>query len=96
MTTGCLCCTVAGDVRLTLLRLAEDAATGKGPAFRRLVIETTGLADPAPVLHALMTSDLILERYALNGVVTVVDAPTGVGDARAVRGGAAAGGDRRT
>ncbi len=77
MTTGCLCCTVAGDVRLTLLRLAEAAARGTGPAFRRLVIETTGLADPAPVLHALMTQDLILERYALNGVVTVVDAATG-------------------
>ena len=77
MTTGCLCCTVAGDVRLTLLRLAEDAAAGTGPAFRRLVIETTGLADPAPVLHALMTSDLILERYVLNGVVTVVDAVNG-------------------
>ena len=74
MTTGCLCCTAAGDVRLTLLRLADDAAAGRGPAFRRLVIETTGLADPAPVLHALMTSDLVIARYALDGVVTVVDA----------------------
>ena len=79
MTTGCLCCTVAGDVRLTLLRLADEAARGAGPAFRRLVIETTGLADPAPVLHALMTNDLVLARYALNGVVTVVDAVTGDG-----------------
>lgn len=77
MTTGCLCCTVSGDIRLTLLRLAENAATGAGPAFARLVIETTGLADPAPVLHALMTNDLIIDRYALNGVVTVVDAVTG-------------------
>lgn len=77
MTAGCLCCTVAGDVRLTLLRLADAATTGAGPAFRRLVIETTGLADPAPVLHALMTSDLISAHYALNGVVTVVDAATG-------------------
>ncbi|MFO1106573.1 MAG: GTP-binding protein [Amaricoccus sp.] len=77
MTTGCLCCTVAGDIRLTLLRLAEEAATGRGPAFSRLVIETTGLADPAPVLHALMTSDLVIDRYALNGVVTVVDAVAG-------------------
>lgn len=76
-TSGCLCCTVAGDVRLTLLRLAEEAATGKGPAFSRLVIETTGLADPGPVLNALMTSDLVIARYALNGVVTVVDAATG-------------------
>lgn len=77
MTTGCLCCTVAGDIRLTLLRLAEEAATGKGPAFSRLVVETTGLADPAPVLHALMTDDLVIDRYALNGVVTVVDATSG-------------------
>lgn len=76
-TAGCLCCTVAGDVRLTLLRLAEAAETGTGPRFARLVIETTGLADPAPVLNSLMTSDLILERYALNGIVTVMDAATG-------------------
>jgi G3E family GTPase len=77
MTTGCLCCTVAGDVRLTLLRLHDEAERGVGPAFSRLVIETTGLADPAPVLHALMTTEMIRERYALNGVVTMVDAVTG-------------------
>lgn len=77
VTTGCLCCTVAGDIRLTLLRLADDAAAGRGPTFRRLVVETTGLADPAPVLHALTANDLIRERYALNGVVTLVDAATG-------------------
>jgi G3E family GTPase len=77
MTTGCLCCTVSGDIRLTLLRLAEASAAGTGPAFERLVIETTGLADPAPVLQALMTSDLVIDRYALNGVVTVVDAVAG-------------------
>jgi G3E family GTPase len=76
-TAGCLCCTVAGDVRLTLLRLAEAAESGAGPRFARLVIETTGLADPAPVLQALMSTDLVLERYALNGVVTVMDAATG-------------------
>ncbi|CAN5806205.1 GTP-binding protein [soil metagenome] len=73
-TAGCLCCTVSGDVRLTLLGLHEDAARGKGPTFGRLVIETTGLADPAPVLHAIMSSDLVRERYALNGVVTLADA----------------------
>lgn len=76
-TTGCLCCTVEGDVRLTLLRLADAADTGAGPTFSRLVIETTGLADPAPVLQSLMTSDLVIDRYALNGVVAVVDAATG-------------------
>jgi G3E family GTPase len=77
MTTGCLCCTVEGDIRLTLLRLAEDAVTGRGPAFARLAIETTGLADPAPVLQSLMTSELVIDRYALNGVVTVIDATAG-------------------
>lgn len=76
-TTGCLCCTVAGDIRLTLIRLADAAAAGTGPAFSRLVVETTGLADPAPVLHALMTSDEVIDRYVLNGVVTVVDAAAG-------------------
>lgn len=76
-TTGCLCCTVAGDIRLTLLRLAEAAANGTGPRFSRLVVETTGLADPAPVLHSLMNSDPMTEAYALNGVATLVDATTG-------------------
>lgn len=76
-TTGCLCCTVAGDIRLTLIRLADAARAGTGPAFSRLVVETTGLADPAPVLHALMTSDEVIDRYVLNGVVTVVDAASG-------------------
>ncbi len=76
-TSGCLCCTVAGDIRLTLLRLADEAATGRGPTFSRLVVETTGLADPGPVLNALMTSDPVIARYTLNGVVTVVDAAAG-------------------
>lgn len=72
--TGCLCCTVSGDVRLTLLRLKEEAETGKGPRFSRVVIETTGLADPAPVMQTFMANDLMLEHFVLNGVVTVVDA----------------------
>ncbi|GHC62664.1 CobW family GTP-binding protein [Neogemmobacter tilapiae] len=76
-TTGCLCCTSAGDVRLTLLRLKDEMDSGKGPRFSRLVIETTGLADPAPVVQTFMTQDLILNSFALNGVVTVVDAVNG-------------------
>ncbi len=72
--TGCLCCTVSGDVRLTLLRLKDQAEQGIGPAFSRVVIETTGLADPAPVMQTFMTNDIMLESFALNGVVTVVDA----------------------
>lgn len=74
--TGCLCCTVSGDVRLTLLRLKDEAENGTGPAFSRVVIETTGLADPAPVMQAFMSNDIMLDHFALNGVVTVVDAAT--------------------
>ena len=72
--TGCLCCTVSGDVRLTLLRLKDEADSGKGPKFSRVVIETTGLADPAPVMQTFMTNDMMLDAFSLNGVVTVVDA----------------------
>ncbi|MGF1553788.1 MAG: CobW family GTP-binding protein [Paracoccaceae bacterium] len=79
MSVGCLCCTVSGDVRLALLRLADEAARGVGPSFSRVVIETTGLADPAPLLQTFMTSDAMLERFALNGVVTLVDAVHGAG-----------------
>lgn len=77
MSTGCLCCTVSGDVRTTLLRLLEDADVGLGPKFRRMVIETTGLADPMPVLQTFMTNPDMLERFTLNGVVTLVDAVHG-------------------
>ena len=77
MSTGCLCCTVSGDVRLTLLRLLDEAERGIGPAFDRIVIETTGLADPAPVIQTFMTNDYMLDRFTLNGVVTVVDTVNG-------------------
>ncbi|EEW24740.1 CobW family GTP-binding protein [Rhodobacter ferrooxidans] len=72
--TGCLCCTVSGDVRLTLLRLKDESDQGVGPRFSRVVIETTGLADPAPVMQAFMANDIMLGAFTLNGVVTVVDA----------------------
>ncbi|MEO1494831.1 MAG: GTP-binding protein [Pseudomonadota bacterium] len=77
MSVGCLCCTVSGDVRLTLLRLLDDAENGIGPSFDRVVIETTGLADPLPLLQTFMTNDYLLERFALNGIVTLVDAVNG-------------------
>lgn len=76
--TGCICCTVSGDVRLTLLRLKDEAESGKGPAFSRVVIETTGLADPVPVMQAFMVNDIMLDNFVLNGVVTVVDAATAI------------------
>ncbi len=76
-TTGCLCCTVSGDVRFTLLRLLDAADRGVGPMFSRVVIETTGLADPGPVLRTFMATQRMRDRFAINGVVTLVDAVNG-------------------
>lgn len=73
MTSGCLCCTIRGDVRQTLLSLHKRQADGEVPTFSRLIIETTGLADPAPVLHTLMTDRRLANCYMLGGVVTTVD-----------------------
>lgn len=77
MSVGCLCCTISGDIRLTLLRILEDAEKGRGPSFDRVVVETTGLADPLPLLQTFMTNDYLLERFTLNGVVTLVDTING-------------------
>jgi G3E family GTPase len=78
LSNGCLCCNVRSDLVLTLSDLAARRAAGSVPAFERVVVETTGLADPAPILHALMTDRALGEVYALDGVVTTVDALTGL------------------
>lgn len=77
LTVGCLCCTISGDVRLTLLRLLDEAERGVGPAFDRVIIETTGMADPLPLVQAFITNEYLLNRFTLNGVVTLVDAVNG-------------------
>ncbi|MEM6547756.1 MAG: GTP-binding protein [Pseudomonadota bacterium] len=77
MSVGCLCCTISGDVRLTLLRLLREADDGIGPGFERVVIETTGIADPLPILQTFMSDEEMLSRFTLNGVVTLVDVING-------------------
>lgn len=77
MESGCLCCTIRGDLIETLRDLVRKRWKGEIPAFKRLVIETTGLADPAPILHTLMTDPVISSRYRLDGVISTVDAATG-------------------
>ena len=74
LSTGCLCCKVRSDLVLTLGDLAVRRIAGTVPPFERVVIETTGIADPAPILHALLTDRDLCEIYALDGVVTTVDA----------------------
>jgi G3E family GTPase len=73
---GCLCCTVRGDLAITLQDLFLQRAQNRY-AFHRVMIETTGLADPAPILHTLMTDPGICGHYRLEGIVTVVDSVNG-------------------
>ncbi|MDP8996521.1 MAG: GTP-binding protein [Pseudomonadota bacterium] len=77
LASGCLCCTIRGDLINTLGELLTKRDAGLIKAFDRIVIETTGLADPAPVLHVLMRDELLLMRLRLEGVVTVVDGVNG-------------------
>ncbi len=76
LSTGCLCCTVRGDLVDTLRDLNEKRERGEVRAFDRVIIETTGLADPAPVIQALMTFP-VARRFRLRQVVTAVDAVNG-------------------
>jgi len=77
LSTGCLCCTVRGDLVETLRELTEKRARGEVRPFSRVLIETTGLADPVPVLQALITFP-VARVYRLSRVVTVVDAVQGL------------------
>jgi len=77
LSTGCLCCTVRGDLVETLRELTEKRARREVRSFSRLLIETTGLADPVPVLQALITFP-VARVYRLSRVVTVVDAVQGL------------------
>jgi G3E family GTPase len=77
--SGCLCCTVRDDLVTTLRDLYVRRMRGEIPEFQRIVIETTGLADPAPILHTLMQDPLLATRFRVDSVVTVVDAVNGMG-----------------
>ena len=77
LNAGCLCCTVRGELVESLCKLFLRRMRGEVPLFRRVIIETTGLADPAPILHTLTADPLVAARYRLDGVVTVVDAANG-------------------
>jgi G3E family GTPase len=76
LATGCLCCTLRGDLVDTLEKLLRGLDNGR-MSFNRVIIETTGLADPAPVLHTAMVHPYLVMRFRLDGVVTVVDAVNG-------------------
>src|SRR5437660_6774591 len=74
---GCLCCAVREDLAQTLRALIERRDAGEIRRFRRIVVETSGLADPAPILFTLGADPMLDHRLRLGRVVTVVDAVTG-------------------
>lgn len=78
LSNGCLCCTVRGELIDTLADLLDKAQTGRIRPFSRVIIETTGLADPVPVLKAVMAHPAIAATFRIDGVVTLVDAISGV------------------
>jgi G3E family GTPase len=76
LTTGCLCCAVRTDLVRTLLELEGRREAGE-IAFTRVLVETSGLADPAPILAALMSDAALAGRFAIGAVATLVDAELG-------------------
>jgi G3E family GTPase len=78
LSNGCLCCTVRGELTDTLLNLKDGLDTGRIKALRRVVIETTGLADPAPVIQSIIGATEIARDFAVDGVITLVDAVNGL------------------
>jgi len=76
LANGCLCCTTRGDLARTLIDLAARRRSG-AVTYHRVLIETSGLADPAPILHTLLVDPTIAESHRVEAVVTVVDALLG-------------------
>jgi len=75
--SGCLCCTVLGDLVTSMRDLFRKRVLGEVPEFKRVLIETSGLADPAPIIHTLISDPFLAARYRLDGVICTVDAVNG-------------------
>jgi G3E family GTPase len=77
LSDGCLCCTIRGDLVDTLADLIDRLQTGRISKLSRVIIETTGLADPVPVLQSIMGHPILVQAFRLDGVITLVDAVNG-------------------
>lgn len=77
MSSGCLCCTIRTDLVQTLRDITWRFSRNGQRQFRRVLIETTGLADPAPIVHTLMTHPQLAQRYRLDGIVVALDLAAG-------------------
>jgi G3E family GTPase len=74
MANGCLCCNLAGDLEEAVMRIFSRRDSGDLPAFRRLIIEPSGLADPAPIVQAIIGNPIMSKKLRLEAIVTTVDA----------------------
>jgi G3E family GTPase len=76
--SGCLCCTLRGDLADELRDLLSRRTRGEIPPFRRVVVETTGLADPAPIVYTLLSEPVVRHHYELESIVATIDAVNGL------------------
>jgi G3E family GTPase len=78
LANGCLCCNVAGDMEEAVMRIFSRRQTGDLPRFRRLIVEPSGLADPAPIAQAILRNPVMSRHLRLEGIATTVDAVFGL------------------
>ncbi len=83
--SGCVCCTLRGDLADELRDLDSRRARGEIPDFRRVVVETTGLADPAPIVYTLAAEPVVKHHFELDGIVATVDAVNGLVEEESVK-----------
>jgi G3E family GTPase len=88
--SGCVCCALRGDLADELRDLVARRERGEIPAFRRVVVETAGLADPAPIVYTLLSEPLVKHQFELESVVATVDAQHGLRHEESVKQAAAA------
>jgi G3E family GTPase len=90
MKSGCLCCSLRGDLADELRDLLGRRERGEIPTFRRVVVETTGLADPAPIVYTLLSEPVVKHHFELESIVTTVDAQHGLSRPESLKQAAAA------
>ncbi len=78
LSSGCICCTIRDDLKKAILELDEKRVQGIIPAYERIVVETTGLADPSPIMYTLMSDTQLRYHYRLGTIITTVDAVNGI------------------
>jgi G3E family GTPase len=83
--SGCVCCSLRGDLADELRDLLGRRERGEIPPFRRVVVETTGLADPAPIVYTLLSEPVVKHHFRLERVIATVDAVNGLPEPESVK-----------